>query len=130
MQNDEKIYDCNLSLFFQILAPFMLRRQKCDVDLCIPPKKEILVYAPLTKEQQDYYKHIVDRTIMDKIDEKRVRHSVLVRHYFRCIQILRPKKEIVSSCHGPKKNRVGRSAKPFFLQFFLVKNVCFMHVLR
>ena len=107
MQNDEKIYDCNLLSFFQILAPFMLRRQKCDVDLCIPPKKEILVYAPLTKEQQDYYKHIVDRTIMDKIDEKRVRHSVLVRHYFRCIQILRPKKRNCSFPVMVRKKIIG-----------------------
>ena len=36
------------------------------------------------------------------------------------------KKILFVSCNGPKKNRVGRSAK--FI--FLVKNVCFMHVLR
>ena len=34
------------------------------------------------------------------------------------------------SCNGPKKDRVGRSVKEFFWIIFLVKNLCFMHVLR
>ena len=47
-----------LSILLQILTPFLLRRLKSDVELLIPPKREILVYAPLTltKTQQDYYK--------------------------------------------------------------------------
>ena len=44
---------------------------------------------------------------------------------------LRPKK---INCLFPvtvrKKNRVGRSVKKIFCIIFLVKNVCFMHVLR
>ena len=44
---------------------------------------------------------------------------------------LRPKKKkLFVSCNGPEKNRVGRSVKKIFLHHFLVKNVCFMHVLR
>ena len=33
------------------------------------------------------------------------------------------------SYNGPKQNRVGRSLKKEFCIIFLVKNVCFMHVL-
>ena len=40
-----------------------------------------------------------------------------------------PRKKMLVSCNSLKKNRVGRSVK-YFLINFLVKNVCFMHVLR
>ena len=41
------------------------------------------------------------------------------------------KKILFVSCNGLKKNRVGRSVKLFvFFMILLVKNVCFMHVLR
>ena len=50
----------------------MLRRIKSDVDLMIPPKKELIVYAPMTKEQQELYESTVDRTILKKIEEKNV----------------------------------------------------------
>ena len=47
------------------------------------------------------------------------------------ITVLKPnKKKLFVSCNGPKKNRVGRSVKKYFCIFLLVKNVCFMHVLR
>jgi len=44
-----------LSTLHQILTPFLLRRVKADVDLRIPPKKEVLVYCPMTEEQREYY---------------------------------------------------------------------------
>merc|ERR1719414_268832 len=44
-----------LSTLHQILTPFLLRRVKADVDLNIPPKKEVLVYCPMTEEQHEYY---------------------------------------------------------------------------
>ncbi|XP_035824753.1 lymphocyte-specific helicase isoform X2 [Aplysia californica] len=59
-----------LGMLHQILSPFMLRRLKSDVDLCIPPKKEVLVYAPLTPEQKEYYEALVNRTIFSMIEEK------------------------------------------------------------
>ena len=40
-----------------------MRRLKSDVELNIPPKKEILVYAPLTPLQQQYYTGILNKTI-------------------------------------------------------------------
>ncbi|XP_033733127.1 lymphoid-specific helicase-like [Pecten maximus] len=56
-----------LSMLHQILTPFMLRRLKQDVELNIPPKKEILVYAPLTKIQQEFYSSLIDHTIFDRL---------------------------------------------------------------
>ncbi|XP_067686166.1 lymphocyte-specific helicase-like [Haliotis asinina] len=59
-----------ISMLHQILTPFMLRRLKSDVELLIPPKREVMVMAPLTSIQKDYYSSIVDKTIMDKIQKK------------------------------------------------------------
>lgn len=61
-----------LNISVQILTPFMLRRVKSDVDLEIPPKKELLVYAPLTDVQRDMYEATVDRTILKKIKVQEV----------------------------------------------------------
>ncbi|XP_061546171.1 lymphoid-specific helicase [Phycodurus eques] len=52
-----------LSMLHQILTPFLLRRLKADVTLEIPPKKEIIVYAPLTAKQETFYAAVVNKTI-------------------------------------------------------------------
>jgi len=51
----------------QILSPFLLRRVKTDVDLQIPPKKELLVYCPMSPFQQELYRATVDKTIADLV---------------------------------------------------------------
>ena len=45
-------------------------------------------------------------------------------------QPIRLKKKLFVSCNGREKNRVGKSVKKKICIIFLVKNVCFMHVLR
>uniref|UniRef100_A0A8C5ATG7 Helicase, lymphoid specific n=1 Tax=Gadus morhua TaxID=8049 RepID=A0A8C5ATG7_GADMO len=52
-----------LHMLHQILTPFLLRRLKADVTLEVPPKKEIIVYAPLTLKQETFYKAVVDKSI-------------------------------------------------------------------
>ncbi|XP_014910169.1 lymphoid-specific helicase isoform X1 [Poecilia latipinna] len=52
-----------LSMLHQILTPFLLRRLKTDVTLEVPPKKEIIVYAPLTTKQETLYSAVVNKTI-------------------------------------------------------------------
>lgn len=52
-----------LHMLHQILTPFLLRRLKCDVTLEVPPKREVIVYAPLTQKQETFYKAIVNKTI-------------------------------------------------------------------
>ncbi|XP_053547838.1 lymphoid-specific helicase isoform X2 [Bombina bombina] len=52
-----------LHMLHQILTPFLLRRLKCDVTLEVPPKREVVVYAPLTEKQERFYTAIVNRTI-------------------------------------------------------------------
>ena len=42
-----------------------------DVEFCLPPKKEVLVYAPLTATQERYYKSLLDKTIMEMVETER-----------------------------------------------------------
>lgn len=42
-----------------ILKPFLLRRLKVDVEQSLPPKKEYVLYAPLSVRQSDVYDHVV-----------------------------------------------------------------------
>merc|ERR1719334_326231 len=75
-----------LATLHQILTPFLLRRVKADVDLQIPPKKELLVYCPLSEIQKEMYRAIVERTIdtylipnqvkEEVLSEKRKRHDI------------------------------------------------------
>jgi ATP-dependent DNA helicase len=42
-----------------ILKPFLLRRLKADVEAGLPPKKEYVLYAPLSIRQKELYDAIV-----------------------------------------------------------------------
>ncbi|KAF4526056.1 hypothetical protein B566_EDAN000850, partial [Ephemera danica] len=50
----------------------MLRRVKADVELSLPPKKELLVFTPMTPIQDEMYRAILNKTIHDllKPEEK------------------------------------------------------------
>ena len=52
-----------LNTLHQILTPFLLRRVKADVDLKIPPKKEVLVYCPMSESQRTFYEATVNNTM-------------------------------------------------------------------
>ncbi|KAE8744936.1 hypothetical protein FOCC_FOCC008436 [Frankliniella occidentalis] len=52
-----------LTTLHKILKPFLLRRVKADVGLNIPPKKEIIIYAPMTKWQNRLYSAVADKTL-------------------------------------------------------------------
>ncbi|KAF8881674.1 SNF2 family N-terminal domain-containing protein [Gymnopilus junonius] len=49
-----------ISSLHAILKPFLLRRLKVDVETNLPPKKEYVLYAPLTVRQREAYNHILD----------------------------------------------------------------------
>ncbi|KAJ2917261.1 hypothetical protein MD484_g3139, partial [Candolleomyces efflorescens] len=43
-----------------ILKPFLLRRLKVDVEMNLPPKKEYVLYAPLSIRQREAYNHVLN----------------------------------------------------------------------
>ena len=67
---DQEQNESILSTLHQILTPFLLRRVKSDVDLEIPPKKEVLVYCPLTARQRELYRAIVEKTLADLLQSE------------------------------------------------------------
>ncbi|KAJ3973835.1 SNF2 family DNA-dependent ATPase [Lentinula raphanica] len=46
-----------------ILKPFLLRRLKSDVETNLPPKKEYVLYAPLSVIQRETYDKVLDGTL-------------------------------------------------------------------
>ena len=54
-----------------ILKPFLLRRLKVDVEKDLPPKKEYLLYAPLTQQQKDIYQAIITGQIRQFLVDKK-----------------------------------------------------------
>uniref|UniRef100_A0A1A8FT28 Proliferation-associated SNF2-like protein n=1 Tax=Nothobranchius korthausae TaxID=1143690 RepID=A0A1A8FT28_9TELE len=67
-----------LSMLHQILTPFLLRRLKADVTLEVPPKKEIIVYAPLTPKQEVFYSAIVNKTIAKMLGQEKSEAPVVL----------------------------------------------------
>ncbi|KAJ3996635.1 SNF2-family ATP dependent chromatin remodeling factor snf21 [Lentinula boryana] len=46
-----------------ILKPFLLRRLKSDVETSLPPKKEYVLYAPLSITQREAYDKVLDGSL-------------------------------------------------------------------
>ncbi|XP_037536812.1 lymphoid-specific helicase [Nematolebias whitei] len=67
-----------LSMLHQILTPFLLRRLKSDVTLDVPPKKEIVVYAPLTPKQEAFYTAVVNKTITKMLGQEKKEAPVVL----------------------------------------------------
>lgn len=53
-----------------ILKPFLLRRVKTDVETSLPKKREYILYAPLTAEQKELYREILNGTGRQYLEEK------------------------------------------------------------
>lgn len=67
-----------LSMLHQILTPFLLRRLKSDVTLEVPPKKEIIVYAPITAKQEAFYTAVVNKTIAKMLGQEKKEAPVVL----------------------------------------------------
>lgn len=59
-----------VSKLHDILKPFLLRRVKADVENSLPPKREIVLYAPLTSNQLEIEKKLVNKTLISEIQEQ------------------------------------------------------------
>lgn len=69
-----------ISTIHGVLSPFMLRRLKSDVLTDLVPKKEILVYCPMTEFQRDLYKLILENNY-EKLVGK-VSYHLLIEIFF------------------------------------------------
>jgi ATP-dependent DNA helicase len=48
-----------ISSLHAILKPFLLRRMKVDVEMNLPPKKEYVLYCPLSMRQREAYDKVL-----------------------------------------------------------------------
>ncbi|XP_039261081.2 lymphocyte-specific helicase-like [Styela clava] len=60
-----------LSTMYEILTPFLLRRVKNDVDIDLPPKKEVIVYAPFSQKQKTFYEAATTKTIQNLFEKNK-----------------------------------------------------------
>lgn len=52
-----------VSKLHNLLKPFMLRRLKADVEISLPRKQEVLLYAPMSDEQQKINSQLLEKTL-------------------------------------------------------------------
>ncbi|KAG6893095.1 hypothetical protein C0992_011288 [Termitomyces sp. T32_za158] len=52
-----------ISALHALLKPFLLRRLKVDVEVNLPPKKEYVLYAPLSVQQREAYDRVLAGTL-------------------------------------------------------------------
>ena len=58
-----------------LLKPFLLRRVKTDVETNLPPKKEYILYAPLSQTQKDLYGALLNHKATEWLHEQ-----VMLKH--------------------------------------------------
>uniref|UniRef100_A0A915HXE0 Lymphoid-specific helicase n=1 Tax=Romanomermis culicivorax TaxID=13658 RepID=A0A915HXE0_ROMCU len=89
-----------LSKLHAILKPFLLRRVKSDVELDLPTKREIWVYAPMTSLQLRYYKAALDKCIFELCGKKVKEEDLVIEGKRR--SVLRP--ETMQSVKEPQNS--------------------------
>ncbi|KAI5420859.1 ATP-dependent DNA helicase ddm1 [Lathyrus oleraceus] len=67
---EEKRRNQVVAKFHAILRPFLLRRMKSDVELSLPRKKEIIIYANMTEHQKNLQDHLVNKIFEKHLDRK------------------------------------------------------------
>jgi SNF2 family DNA or RNA helicase len=68
-ESDENKRVLVVSKLHAILRPFLLRRMKEDVELTLPRKKEIIIYANMTEHQKQIQNHLVEETFDEYLHE-------------------------------------------------------------
>ena len=55
-----------------LIAPYLLRRMKCDVDVKLPEKTEQVLFCPMTAEQREAYRsYLASREVEEILDRDR-----------------------------------------------------------
>ena len=74
-----------------ILRPFLLRRMKIDVELMLPRKKEIILYATMTEHQKKFQEHLINKTLEKHLILEKGSHGMIFvymnRRIAMCVQV-------------------------------------------
>jgi ATP-dependent DNA helicase len=104
-----------VSTMHAILKPFLLRRVKTDVETSLPKKREYILYAPLTQEQKELYREIVNGTGRQYLEEKAAERieAKMGKGRLSRSQSLKRKAESESGSTTPSKSlKSSRSSTP------------------
>ncbi|CAN1344221.1 ATP-dependent DNA helicase DDM1 [Linum perenne] len=69
-EQEEKKRSQVVAKLHSILRPFLLRRLKIDVELLLPRKKEIILYATMTEYQRNFQDHLINKTLENHLRDK------------------------------------------------------------
>lgn len=115
-------------VWLQILTPFLLRRLKTDVELNLPPKKEVLVFCPMTELQLQLYKATIDNVI-DTLLNTKVRPCYIQRYricsyyilHFPTTRFSRTTYPMLAMCN-PTKLYIMDTNKNIGRQLYIIRN--------
>ena len=69
----------------KLLRPFMLRRLKSEVEKSLPPKKETLLYVPLSEMQRKLYKQCLLKEVFNSLSFFFC-HKLYLTNLYKCIR--------------------------------------------
>lgn len=75
-----------LEILHTLIRPFLLQRMKSDVNLKIPSKREVILYAGLSEMQKKYYKWILTKNVQElsKKGSNKTNLMNIVMHLRKC----------------------------------------------
>ncbi|KAJ5578280.1 SNF2-related protein [Penicillium hispanicum] len=94
-----------------ILKPFLLRRVKTDVENSLPKKREYILYAPLTSEQKELYREILNGTGRQYLESQALQRLVAKSGILQS-QSLKRRRESLEADSPNKSARSSRSDTP------------------
>ncbi|KAL4900336.1 hypothetical protein BDW74DRAFT_96460 [Aspergillus multicolor] len=100
-----------VSTMHSILKPFLLRRVKTDVETALPKKREYILYAPLTTEQKELYREILNGTGRQYLEEKATERLLAKNETLRSGSLKRSAGSSVASTPN-KSLRSSRDSTP------------------
>ncbi|PYH79120.1 helicase [Aspergillus uvarum CBS 121591] len=101
-----------VSTMHSILKPFLLRRVKADVETSLPKKREYILYAPLTTEQKDLYREILNGTGRQYLEEKATERLLAQNDRLSRSQSLKRSAEASEASSPSKSLKSSRGSTP------------------
>ncbi|PYH48421.1 putative SNF2 family helicase/ATPase PasG [Aspergillus saccharolyticus JOP 1030-1] len=101
-----------VSTMHSILKPFLLRRVKTDVETSLPKKREYILYAPLTTEQKDLYREILNGTGRQYLEEKATERLLAQNGRLSRSQSLKRSAEMSEASSPSKSVKSSRASTP------------------
>ncbi len=93
----------------EILRPFLLRRLKADVERSLPPKKEYVLYAPLSRRQHEVYDAVVKGSLRGLLAGARPGESAKQRERERIAREIKEDEEMGRLGTRTRKSRASMS---------------------